>query len=223
MSKLPQIELSGDGSHTIISTEFDVAYHSHQGALEESMVVFIMAGLHPYLRKKKKEIKVFEMAFGTGLNAFLTYLEAEKHQIKVRYSGIELYPVTDEIYRALNYGSLLGDEEKFIHLHTTAWNVQKQLSAHFNFEKVAADISNYRFTEKYDVIYFDAFAPVTQGYLWEEALHQKLYDTLSLGGSLVTYCAQGKFKRMLITLGYTIERLPGPGRKHEMTRAVKLS
>jgi len=223
MSKLPSIEKSDDGSHTIISSEFDVAYHSFQGAIEESIVVYIMAGLHYQLDKNKKSVKIFEMAMGTGLNALLTYNEAEKHSIHVAYSGIELYPVATEVITALNYGDILDCQDRFLSLHNCKWGEKINMSKNFQFEKIHSDIETYIFQTLYDVIYFDAFAPATQSHLWEESLHQKLYDTLAPGGVLVTYCAQGKFKRMLRSLGYQVEPLPGPGRKHEMTRAIKLS
>ena len=48
-----------------------------------------------------------------------------------------------------------------------------------------------------------------------------MYDLLSQGGVLVTYCAQGQFKRNLKELGFDVENLPGPPGKREMTRAIK--
>jgi tRNA U34 5-methylaminomethyl-2-thiouridine-forming methyltransferase MnmC len=41
------------------------------------------------------------------------------------------------------------------------------------------------------------------------------------GGVLVTYCAQGQFKRNLKSLGFCVEALPGPPGKFEMVRATK--
>jgi tRNA U34 5-methylaminomethyl-2-thiouridine-forming methyltransferase MnmC len=64
-----------DGSHTLYIKELDEYYHSIHGAIQESMHVFIQSGLHFI---QKKEITIFEMGFGTGLNAFLTYLEGKK-------------------------------------------------------------------------------------------------------------------------------------------------
>ena len=37
----------------------------------------------------------------------------------------------------------------------------------------------------------------------------------------VTYCAQGAFKRALKKVGFTVESIPGPPGKREMTRAIK--
>ena len=39
---------------------------------------------------------------------------------------------------------------------------------------------------------------------------------------LVTYCAQGQFKRNLKEIGFTVEARPGPPGKREMTVAKKL-
>ena len=74
---------------------------------------------------------------------------------------------------------------------------------------------------KYDVIYYDAFAPTAQEELWTPEMMQKMYVCTNPGGVLVTYCAKGSFKRALKAAGYRVEALPGPPGKREMTRAIK--
>ena len=84
----------------------DDHYHSVNGAVQESRHVFIEAGLH---HQAKKNITVFEIGFGTGLNAFLTLLDAEENNRSVNYYSIELYPLGAELVRALNYGKGTSD------------------------------------------------------------------------------------------------------------------
>ena len=76
-------------------------------------------------------------------------------------------------------------------------------------------------TGNFDVVYYDAFAPSTQPELWERATFQKIYDAMRVGGVLVTYCAKGVVKRTLRDIGFTVEGIPGPPGKREMTRAYK--
>jgi tRNA U34 5-methylaminomethyl-2-thiouridine-forming methyltransferase MnmC len=73
----------------------------------------------------------------------------------------------------------------------------------------------------FDIIYYDAFAPNAQPELWEEPMLMRMYDALQSGGVLTTYCAKGAFKRSLKKIGFTVEALPGPKGKREMTRAIK--
>ncbi len=77
---------------------------------------------------------------------------------------------------------------------------------------------------KLDAVYFDAFAPEKQPEMWDEIIFQKLYDAMSHGGVLTTYCAKGSIRRMLQQIGFLTERLPGPpGGKREILRATKPS
>jgi tRNA U34 5-methylaminomethyl-2-thiouridine-forming methyltransferase MnmC len=73
----------------------------------------------------------------------------------------------------------------------------------------------------FDVVYFDAFSPESQPELWSSYIFEKLYGAMRQGGLLVTYCAKGEVKRTLKKIGFTLESLPGPPGKREMTRATK--
>src|SRR5678810_506454 len=98
-----KIILTGDGSHSIRVPELNVSYHSVHGAIQESMHVFIKAGLidsaiFDYIGVHH----ILEIGFGTGLNALLTLIEANKHKNRVYYTGIELYPLNEIEINQLN-------------------------------------------------------------------------------------------------------------------------
>ena len=57
--------------------------------------------------------------------------------------------------------------------------------------------------------------------MWDLPILEKMYESLNENGILVTYCAQGQFRRNLKSLGFLVESLPGPPGKREMTRALK--
>ncbi len=218
--------VSEDGSHTVVSHMFDVTYHSIHGAVNESMTVFINAGLKYPPLESISHLKIFEMGFGTGLNPILSLIEADKTKRNVSYTGIEAYPISKEIINDLNYCSLLGLENEDLlnnmHGHDTSNNISDlELSRYFTFNKIIGKLEDTTILEQFHIIYFDAFAPSSQPELWEPDIFQKLYDATCDGGILVTYCAKGSFKRALKSVGYTIETLPGPTGKREMTRAIK--
>lgn len=219
-----EIILSEDGSNTIKSSKYGVCYHSIFGAIEESLHVFISAGLHHKFLQGKKHLSIFEMGFGSGLNAWLSYIFTEIFNITIEYHAIENDPLANVITQNLNYQSLYkgANNLAFEDLHSCDWNKKINLNQQFSLNKINADLLSYELpSDYYDIIYFDAFAPNTQSDLWEEAIHQNLYDSLKAKGILVTYCAKGAFKRTLKKIGYNLDPLPGPNRKHEMTRAIK--
>ena len=216
------LEQTADGSHTLFVPELDEHYHSVNGAWQESRHVFIEAGLK---QCEKQEISVFEVGFGTGLNAFLTLLEAEKSGKVVRYTSLELYPLTVELAISLNYAELISPEHAHLYeaLHQADWDKEVQISPNFFLRKEKANLCEYDFLSTYDVVYFDAFAPEKQPEMWNPELFVKLFDHTNLNGILTTYCAKGVVRRSLQSAGYVVERLQGPPGKREMLRGRKLN
>ncbi len=218
-----RIILSNDGSHTLFSEKFNVTYHSKFGALEESLTVFLSAGYHYQRLQGYTQISIFEMGFGSGLNALLTMMESDTYQCNTHYTGIEYYPITSERARALNYIEELSASaylNPFLQMHQTDVNQIVTLTPYFTFQKIIGDLAYSNIPGQYDVIYYDAFAPTAQEELWTESIMKKMIDLLNPGGVLVTYCAKGSFKRALKSVGFEVEALPGPGGKREMTRAI---
>jgi tRNA U34 5-methylaminomethyl-2-thiouridine-forming methyltransferase MnmC len=214
---------TGDGSPSMRSERFGAAYHSPSGAVSESDHVFIKNGFKA-LSARQADISVLEAGFGTGLNAFMTWLEAEKTGRQVRYTGLELYPIAEQEAASLHYAVCLGLPERhadFLRLHECPWESPQTLSPHFILEKRRTPIETFQSPPAFDLIYFDAFAPSDQPELWVESIFHSLFQALRPGGLLVTYCAQGEFRRRLRRAGFQVERLPGIGGKWEITRAEK--
>lgn len=219
---MPEIFTTGDGSHSLISDEFGVSYHSKHGAITETQTVFIDAGLL-YRAEHLKEISVLEIGFGTGLNALMTLAEAVKKDLKIKYKTYEAYPVSADQALTFNYSELIKPDfqSEFAEMHHCKWKEEIQINKNFSFLKLEEKFKNINSENEFDVIYFDAFAPNSQPELWEEALFQKMFDALKPGGVLTTYCAKGVVKRTLKSVGFKIEALPGPPGKREITRACK--
>lgn len=212
------IILTSDGSHTLLNTN-GASYHSVHGAIAESRHVFINAGLS--FLKKRGQIKLLEIGFGSGLNALLSYQFSGAKHIIINYHSIEPNPIPENIFTHLNYGSLLNESEIFLKLHKILWNRTHILSSNFSFKKHLLKFENFSGEENFDVIFFDAFAPNEQPELWTEFIYDKLYYLLNKDGVLVTYCSKGIVKRGLKKAGFVLQTLPGPPKKREMLRAIK--
>lgn len=212
---------TNDGSNTLFSNTFDDQYHSTFGALQESRFIYIQTGLN-YC--EHNSIKIFEVGFGTGLNAILTFIEGFNKKINIEYHTIELFPIDIETINQLNYFKFLSNDQKSIYkeLHDCKWSKKIKISENFTFRKEKYDFNNYIFNEMYDLIYFDAFAPEKQPNMWSGENFAKLFDILNNNGILVTYSSKGIVKNNLRNAGFKVTRLDGPKGKRHILRAQKL-
>jgi tRNA U34 5-methylaminomethyl-2-thiouridine-forming methyltransferase MnmC len=210
-----------DGSHSLYSAQYGVPYHSKYGAIQESLHVFLEAGLH-YRLPSLERVHILEMGFGSGLNAFLAQRVSTQTEKSIHYTAAEAYPLEPAAAKQLNYPELLQEPTvSFLALHTAEWGKEVQLAPHFTLLKKRGKLEELSFAHTYDVIFFDAFAPSAQPELWTEDVFAKLFALTAPKGVLVTYCAKGAVKRALKAVGYTVEGLPGPPGKREMTRASR--
>ncbi|MBB3187784.1 tRNA (5-methylaminomethyl-2-thiouridine)(34)-methyltransferase MnmD [Microbacter margulisiae] len=214
------LQITEDGSHTLFVPEMDEHYHSTHGAIQESNHVFLNAGL---LASPLQDWDVFEVGFGTGLNALLTGLMATKQKRHCHYTSIELYPLPEDAVSHLNYSQILVDDsDLFRKLHAAPWNEEIRINEYFSLHKIQADFTHPELPEnQFSIIYFDAFAPTKQEEMWQPELFTALYHSLKEEGILVTYSAKGSVRRMMQQAGFRVERLQGPPGKHEMLRGRK--
>ncbi len=215
--------ITSDGSHTFFMPEINEYYHSHHGAIQEALHVFIKNGLHQFT--DHKDITIFEVGFGTGLNALLTCLESQKSKLKINYIGLEAFPLEVDEYADLNFTTSLEDKNASVYfekIHAANWEEKTTISDNFSILKLKNTLENVVLAENsLDLIYFDAFGPRVQPEMWTIELFQKLYDALKTGGVFVTYCAKGQVKRDLKSVGFALETLAGPPGKREMIRCGK--
>ena len=221
-----KIIITKDGSHTISVPEMNVTYHSIHGAIQESMHVFIQAGLIDSEMFDYVGVhNVLEIGFGTGLNALLTLIEADKHKNRIYYTAIEPYPLNETEVSELNYCEQLkqpGYQRYFERMHEVGWEEMYEITQYFRLTKTKNNLFSFPNEESFFLIYFDAFAPNAQPELWTKEVFEKLYSMMLPGGILVTYCSKGEVRRAMQSSGFTIEKLPGPSVKREMIRAVKI-
>lgn len=216
-----EIIITADGSTTIRIPDWNENYHSSHGAIQEAKHVFIANGLDLY--KNHAEISILEIGFGTGLNAFITFLETLNKE-KVNYVGVEVYPISADEALQMNYVNELQAQEYtsiFSKMHSCDWEKEILIASHFNFTKRQQLFQDIEDKNQYNLIYFDAFGFPLQPELWSELIFKKMFDALLPNGVLVTYACRTSIKNAMIAAGFTIEKLPGAPGKREMLRATK--
>lgn len=216
-----EIILTKDGSSSIFLPKLNETYHSKFGAIQEAKHVFIKNGLSLF---NDKSVSILEIGFGTGLNAFITFLEAQKNNQNINYVGVEAYPVELDIISQLNYVSELDATKHqaiFNEIHQCDWEMENKIESNFNLTKRKQKFQDISDSSKYNLIYFDAFGFDVQPELWNEEIFQLMYETLLPNGILVTYACRTSIKKAMIHAGFKVEKLPGAPGKREMLRAVK--
>ncbi len=205
-----------DGSTTLFLPSLNETYHSVHGAVQEAEHVYIQKGLA--FLNPIKQINILEIGFGTGLNALLTMLYCNKNNINCSYITLEKYPLTNQEIQQVNYGTYCNGKNEFDSIHNAEWNVTSKLSQNFEIQKMQFDLLHDELNEKFDLIYFDAFAPDKQAEMWTLDVFSKIKSWMNPNAILVTYCCKGSVKRSLKELNFNIEKTDGPIGKREMLR-----
>jgi tRNA U34 5-methylaminomethyl-2-thiouridine-forming methyltransferase MnmC len=218
---LKKLIITSDGSHTIYVPELNEHYHSIHGAVQESNFIYINAGFESCMADP---VNIFEVGFGTGLNALLTAMKSIRGKREVNYTSIEKFPLNKTMADSLNHHFFAGKAGKEIsdHIHGAPWNQWERICKNFNLLKIRGDITDFTITGKYNLIYFDAFGPDKQPEIWTTEVFESIAAVTEKNGIFVTYSAKGKVKRNLRACGFDVTLLPGPPGKRQIIRAVKI-
>ena len=201
-----------DGSSTFLSEKYGQTYHSVHGAKTESEKVFIELGLE-YTAEIFPEINILEMGWGTGLNALLSFERAEEKHWRINYTAIEAEPL-----EKASYGLLPLELQSW---HQLSWGKWHEFGGGNYFRKIETRIEEFHTDEKFNLVYFDAFSPDAQPELWTEIVFGKIYNMMAAGGVLTTYCSKSRVQQNLKSVGFKVEKHPGPPHKREIIRAIK--
>ena len=228
-----QLIKTNDGSFTLYNEVLDETYHSVNGALTESLHVFIKNGLF-YRPFENNEIHILEVGFGTGLNALLT-LEHKPINKKIFYTAVEPYPlkVEDNIAYFEHFETAPKKLSVLPPMLQNNGNNFTKIESGFYFSLLTQKIQSLSMAnhllryseldvvfEGFDLVYFDAFAPQKQAEMWELENLSSIREHMSKKSLLTSYCAQGQFKRNLKSLGFNVIGVEGPPGKREMTVAL---
>jgi len=216
-----EIIVTSDGSTSIHLPDWEESYHSKHGAIQEAKHVFIKNGLSFF---KGQSVSILEIGFGTGLNAFITFLESQLLNQMVDYVGVEGFPISSQEVLQMNYVNQLNATDfkaVFELFHLCKWEENVTISNHFRLTKRNQLFNEIDDINQFDLIYFDAFGFRVQPELWSVEIFTRMYTSLKSGGILVTYACRGPIKRAMIEAGFQIEKLTGPPGKREMLRGRK--
>lgn len=221
-----RITLTADGSNTLYNEAIGEHYHSKHGALQESKHVFIDAGLkHAVSCFSNQEINILEVGFGTGLNFLLSVAYCVEQQIPLKYTALEAFPLRIEELESTGYDNYSSREiwDGMVNNYGKALQQAVNILPLQQLRIVHTYLHRYETTDRFDLIYYDAFSVQHQPEMWTDEVIAHACQFLKPGGIFVTYAITGKLKRALKAIGFTIEKLPGAPGKREMLRATKMN
>lgn len=214
-----EIITTNDGSSSLFVPELNETYHSIHGAIQEAQHVFIKKGLEA--KQKNTPLRILEVGFGTGLNCVLTLQKSNAENLSIHYTGLEKHLLTPDEIKAMNYGQELKLKDEIALIHASPWEKEVRLSENFTLLKQQFDLLKDKLQGKFDLVYFDAFAPNKQPEMWSEDVFRNLFEYMNDNALLVTYCCQGQVKRTMKTVGFDVKKTDGPPGKREMLTAKK--
>ncbi len=182
-----QIVQSNDGSCTAYSAMFDEHYHSTKdGALSETLHKHVIPAFEQ--KKNHKELHILDICFGLGLNTFATIEYYSKHSPDTR-----LYIYSPEFDRTLirelpafGYPPELAHRK---HIIDTLSAKQHYNDTHIQIELFVGDAREYikSFSNRFDIVYQDAFSPKTNPLLWTREYFADIKAAMRHDGILTTY------------------------------------
>lgn len=235
-SHLLSIQITDDGSRTLIDADSGVAFHSAAGAASETQHVYLLnSGIADRLADGEPS-SVLEIGLGTGLAMLMTLDSAIASGTPLRYTAIEseLLNVdllgrlhldrqlshTDLVDQFLSWRKKLGP---IVSAGVHRWQPTKQQSVTIHHGDARAWVGETKERDVYDAIFFDPFAPDTNPELWNVEFLREMYRMLKPGRRLVTYCVNRVVRDSMGNAGFAIRRVPGPpGGKREVLVATKL-
>jgi len=220
-----KIILTEDGSKTLFNETIGEHYHSTRGALQESKHVFLQAGLvHTASMFPAEELSVLEVGFGTGLNFLVSMDYALEHQLSLRYTGVEAFPITDEELQSTDYQEYVKPElwAEFSSRYCACIDQRQELFPGQSLEILKTGIAEVPSVPSYHLVYYDAFSLQYQPEMWSNEVIEHTASFLRPGGVFVTYAITGNLKRALTSFGFKVEKLVGAPGKRQMLRATRL-
>jgi tRNA U34 5-methylaminomethyl-2-thiouridine-forming methyltransferase MnmC len=202
-----------------VSRRFGDPYYSLDGGLDEAGHVFLAGNGLP--GRFCDGFAIAELGFGTGLNLVAAILAWEAAGLAGRFAftSFEAFPLSpDEIARALaGFGPAATWGERL----ALGWEGGRRFAlgpADVTVIEGDARLTLPAWRGNADAWFLDGFAPAKNPELWEPDLLAEVARHSRQGATFATYTAAGAVRAALAGAGFTVERLPGYGRKRHMTR-----
>lgn len=195
-----------------VSTRFDDPYFSLAGGFEETRHVFLAGNDLP--NRYCDGFHIAELGFGTGLS-MLTALQAHTGPGPLYFTSFEAYPMARaDMETALKSFPELDAVPLLDHWPDTTIRTDR-LHADIILGDARETLPHWQ--NKADAWFLDGFSPAKNPELWSPELMLEVGRHTAPKGTFATYTAAGHVRRSLTDAGFTVQRVPGFGRKRHMS------
>lgn len=207
-----------------ISTQFDDPYYSLDNGLDETRHVFLAGNDLP--ARFGNDFQIAELGFGTGLNLLVAWALWDQcgRPGTLRFTSFEAYPMAkDDMRAALAHFPEIAAYSALLLEHWSPGDGPTVLPDGPILEVIIGDARQTvpAWEGLADAWFLDGFSPAKNPELWEPALMLAVGHHTHSDGTAATYSAAGHVRQSLTAAGFTVDRIPGYGRKRHMTRARK--
>lgn len=237
-------ELEWDAEGQPLSRAFGDVYFSRVNGLQETRHVFLQ---HNQLTERwadlgeKTTFVIGETGFGSGLNflaAWQLWDAVAPAQAQLHFVSVEKFPLGKaDLTRALALWPELANFSQQLIDHYpafvgTGFHRLKFQQGRVNLTLIIEDAAtgftqllgsaHPHFAEvcrKIDAWFLDGFAPAKNPGMWSDSLFNVIGQLSQPGTTAATFSAAGIVKQGLRRAGFTVTKVPGFGRKRDMTSA----
>ncbi len=214
-----------------VSASHKDSYYCPEGGLSESRHVFLDGCQVDQQWRDRSQFCILETGFGIGLNLLATWQrwqQTRKPGQRLHLISVEAHPLTGEqMRRALSRWPELSSIAALLMEHLPEpvggfhrrWFVSEQLSLTLLYGP--ADACLEALEAQVDAIYLDGFSPRCNADLWSPAVFAQLQRLARPGCRLSSFTSAGFVHSGLEEAGFSVTRVTGFGRKHDMIRAER--
>ena len=228
------IQVTDDGSKTLLRNDTGDAFHSGCGAISETRHVYVESSGVQVRLTERMATDVLEMGLGTAMAMLMTVDCALRNAAKLHYVALELDWLSVEMFRLLEPGrwglsrELVMDYERFrssCHPPCSpqqaryAWTPNDQILVEVHVGDARSWSPDPE--QQFDAIYFDPFAPESVPELWTAEFLSQMRRLTRVDGRLTTYSCSRRVRDAMEMAGFKCNRIPGPpGGKREILVAT---
>ena len=210
------------------SKEFDDVYFSAEDGLAETCHVFLDGNGLPEAWAGADEFVIAETGFGTGLNflaVWKLFLEHARPEQRLHFISVEKFPLkASEIDDALSHWEELSDFRTQL---VAAYPKDPKGVFEFDFGPVKLTVyfddvvdGFERCDAQVDAWFLDGFRPASNPEMWSDAVFEQIGRLSQKGTRFATFTSAGFVRRGLQAVGFDVKKIPGFGRKREMSVGV---
>lgn len=219
-----------DGSMTLYHHGVEASYRSTGGALTESSHVFLEG---TGLLHRTGEWRVLELGFGGAINFLLTASAClrEEGASSLRYGSVEREPLPASLFHMPAYTGWVETPELLSLVKEVTTLAQR--SAHSwvtlskNIRGKVIELSLFvgdwgdssSLSKGVHAVYHDPFGPKVNADAWSADCFRWSASQMQKDARLATYSAAGAVRRAMSAAGLHWKKIPGPGKKREVTIA----